>query len=375
MKKIWFEMTKDTGPAVLNAVFHRNFDSIMVAASQITLLGQITPPTCMGIVLFISDEKDLDNFESIAQAHSLRALLTDKVSLVPSLRRIGEKLQLDIGLLHAVVDDASLQESLALAPMVDILLIDFKDPTNIPLELVLASTQSMKCQIGKRVNTAADGAASFMTMEEGAQIISLRSNQLSEISAIDLDLVNACQMQLSLVAAEVTKISPAGMGDRVCIDTTSMLFQDEGMIVGSTSAGGLITCSETHYLPYMNLRPFRVNAGSLHLYVWGPNNQTHYLSELTAGSEVLVVNDQGLARTVTVGRLKIERRPMLLIEAVADGESLNTFIQDDWHVRMMAADGSIRPSREIKIGEKLLAFRDTPGRHVGIQINETIREV
>ena len=82
-----------------------------------------------------------------------------------------------------------------------------------------------------------------------------------------------------------------------------------------------------------------------------------------------------MGRTVTIGRLKIERRPLLLIEATADGAALNTFIQDDWHVRLMGAQGEIRPSREIQVGEQLLAYRDTPGRHVGLPIQETIREV
>ena len=60
------------------------------------------------------------------------------------------------------------------------------------------------------------------------------------------------------------------MGDRGCIDTTSIMTKDEGMIVGSTSAGGILVCSETHYLPYMELRPFRVNAGGVHSYVLSP---------------------------------------------------------------------------------------------------------
>ena len=70
--------------------------------------------------------------------------------------------------------------------------------------------------------------------------------------------------------------------------------------------------------------------------------------------EVLAVSDTGRARTVTIGRLKIERRPLLLIEAEAEGERLNVFIQDDWHVRVMGSKGEIRPSREIQVGEALL---------------------
>ncbi len=166
----------------------------------------------------------------------------------------------------------------------------------------------------------------------------------------------------------------AGMGERVCVDTTSQLGTDEGMILGSFAGGGLVVCSETHHLPYMNLRPFRVNAGGLHMYVWGPNNVVAYLSDLKAGDVVYAVNAQGRGRKVTIGRLKIERRPLLLIEADIEGTRVATFIQDDWHVRVFGSQGEVRPSSEVKIGDRLLGHVDTPGRHVGIAITETIRE-
>jgi 3-dehydroquinate synthase class II len=212
-------------------------------------------------------------------------------------------------------------------------------------------------------------------MESGADGIALHSNDLGHVTALDEAFTAQKVEQLRLVCATVSAIRQAGMGDRICIDTTSALRPDEGMLLGSTSAGGLLLASETHYLPYMELRPFRVNAGALHHYVWAPNNRTFYLSELRAGMEVLAVSDAGVARTVTIGRLKIERRPLLLIEAEAEGERLNVFIQDDWHVRLIGKEGAIRPSREIEIGDSLLAYRDKPGRHVGIAIDETIREV
>jgi 3-dehydroquinate synthase II len=39
------------------------------------------------------------------------------------------------------------------------------------------------------------------------------------------------------------------------------------------------------------------------------------LSELCAGKEVLVVDQNGSCRTATVGRVKIESRPLILVEA------------------------------------------------------------
>lgn len=53
----------------------------------------------------------------------------------------------------------------------------------------------------------------------------------------------------------------------------------------------------------------------MHAYVAIPGGKTCYLSELQAGKEVIVVDQSGLQRTAIVGRVKIESRPLILIEA------------------------------------------------------------
>ena len=52
------------------------------------------------------------------------------------------------------------------------------------------------------------------------------------------------------------------------------------MIIGSTSGGGIFVCSETHYLPYMNLRPFReTQVQSIPMFGL-PDHAAEYLSDL-----------------------------------------------------------------------------------------------
>jgi len=124
----------------------------------------------------------------------------------------------------------------------------------------------------------------------------------------------------------------------------------------------------------MNLRPFRVNAGAIHSYVWMPNDAAEYITDLTAGSKVLCVNTKGETRELVVGRIKMEVRPLLLIKGEAAGKELNVIVQDDWHIRIMGADGKPKNASIIKPGEELLAYVCEPGRHVGIKVNETIFE-
>ena len=49
----------------------------------------------------------------------------------------------------------------------------------------------------------------------------------------------------------------------------------------------------------------------VHAYVHAPDGRTAYLSELAAGEEVVAVDAAGRQRGVTVGRVKIETRPLV----------------------------------------------------------------
>lgn len=55
--------------------------------------------------------------------------------------------------------------------------------------------------------------------------------------------------------------------------------------------------------------------GPVHTYVAVPGGKTSYLSELKAGKEVIVVDQKGKLKTAIVGRVKIETRPLILVEA------------------------------------------------------------
>ncbi|MHB8918655.1 MAG: 3-dehydroquinate synthase II, partial [Desulfocucumaceae bacterium] len=99
-----------------------------------------------------------------------------------------------------------------------------------------------------------------------------------------------------------------------------------------------------------------------------------YITDLAAGSRVLCLNVRGEARELTVGRVKIEVRPLLMIRGEAAGRELNVIVQDVWHIRIMGADGQPQNASSIRPGDRLLAYVCDPGRHVGIKVDETILE-
>jgi 3-dehydroquinate synthase class II len=269
----------------------------------------------------------------------------------------------------------------------DFVVIDMHHATYIPFELLLAEAEALPTRLLRfvpiqglqgtvpEVNQALNA---FGTLENGIDVL-YRSSNARDIKRLDAEIQEVLRGRMKLVEAEVVAVEHTGLGHRVCVDTTTLMTPEEGMIVGSTGWGGIFVCSETHYLPHMNLREFRCNAGGVHSYVWGPNNIAVYLSELRAGSRVLAVDTEGKTRVVTVGRVKIERRPLLLIEVRVRPDDpperhIKTFVQNDWHVRIMGADRKVRNSTLVRPGDKLLAYADEPGRHTGLKVSESIVE-
>ncbi|MFV2050533.1 3-dehydroquinate synthase II [Metabacillus litoralis] len=252
--------------------------------------------------------------------------------------------------------------------------VDFDLPTNIPLELIIARLEESNTVLLRAVNTAIDTEIAYGTLEKGSDGVLFATTNVDEVKRLTAFMSKQSLPNLELHPMVVTDVVHAGMGVRACIDTTGIMTQDEGMIIGSTSGGGVFVCSETHYLPYMNLRPFRVNAGAVHSYVWQPEDAAEYLSDLKAGDKVLCVNTKGETRVLTVGRIKTEVRPMLLIKGKVGERELNVVVQDDWHIRIMSADGKPRNASTIKPGDELLSYICEPGRHVGVKVSETIIE-
>jgi 3-dehydroquinate synthase II/3-amino-4-hydroxybenzoic acid synthase len=211
-------------------------------------------------------------------------------------------------------------------------------------------------------------------LERGPDAVLLRVSSAQEIATVSRALISSQDEKLELAEAEVTRVASIGIGMRGCVDTAALFAADEGIAVGSTSWGGLLVCAEVHHLPYMNLRPFRVNAGAVHSYVWAPRNRTQYITDLRAGESVLAVATDGRARAVLVGRVKIEMRPLRLIECRLGDQLINTIVQDDWHVRLFDAAGAVRNCTSIRPGDRMLALPAVPGRHVGIAVSEQIEE-
>ncbi|MEU1786795.1 3-dehydroquinate synthase II family protein [Streptomyces sparsogenes] len=273
-----------------------------------------------------------------------------------------------------VQDDRTLKLSCAGAMALPYTVIHFADPTKIPLEIVLAAAESADGKLVTAVADLEEAAIVFDVLERGSDGILYGPHGADEVFAL-ARLLEATTPQLELTTLTVEGIRHVGLGDRVCVDTCSHFDEDEGILVGSYSSGFVLCCSETHPLPYMPTRPFRVNAGALHSYTLGPDNRTNYLSEVGSGSTLLAVGADGRTRRVVVGRAKLESRPLLEIRAHAeDGRLVGLTVQDDWHVRVLGPGGKVLNVTELRTGDELLGHLAKDQRHVGLPIGEFCKE-
>jgi len=242
----------------------------------------------------------------------------------------------------------------------------------IPLENLIAKAGKETTLLAD-VSNVGEAKIALQTLELGVDGVVINPKSPEEI----LELVNFLkefQEIIPLIKAKIVSVKPLRSGARVCVDTTELMKPGEGMLVGSQSSGMFLIEAEVHRNPHVEPRPFRVNAGPVSSYVLTPGLKTRYLSELKTGDEILIVDRAGKARPGHVGRIKIELRPMMLVEAMANDLHYSTVLQNAETVRLMSENSS-KSISEIKAGDDILVRVEEGGRHFGTLVaDETVIE-
>ncbi len=363
-KKIfWFDgRDLKNESTILPLVFNLRFEYLLIKAD---MYQRINVPHRVTLIVDIDDEK-----VDIEEIPREVIILSTRENLLYAAKEKGYS----TALYRKIEVQEDMEEAWRIGSRTDYLMVELTAETNIPLELLIARLQDKSTVLLKVVQNLKDAEIALGVMEAGSDGVVIKCEDVEEIMEFNNLMSKEEVGKLELVRAKVSEVQHIGMGYRACIDTTNLMQKNEGMIIGSTSEGGLLVSSETHYLPYMELRPFRVNAGAVHSYVWGPDGMTAYLTELKGGSKLLCVDTDGNTREVSVGRVKTEMRPLLKIEAESNGIKVNAIVQDDWHIRIFGGDGEVRNASNIKKGDELLAYVCVSGRHVGVKIKESIKE-
>ncbi len=248
-------------------------------------------------------------------------------------------------------------------------ILDCQDWSIIPIENLIAQGADIIAQ----VNNLSDAQTAFGILEKGVRHILLHAADPVSLKQA-LSCLRSQEEQTVLEVADILSVQPVGMGDRVCVDTCSMMTAGQGMLVGNSSSGLFLIHAESISNPYVSPRPFRVNAGPVHAYTRVPGGKTRYLSELSAGDPVQIVDHEGHTTTAVVGRLKIEKRPLMLITASVNGKILTTLVQNAETIRLTRPNGEPVSVVQLIAADQVLVATEQGGRHFGYAIAESITE-
>ena len=310
--------------------------------------------------------------ESGAEAVVLADGQSEKMRQLGKIKTVERDGDLRRGVDVEFVDIASkADENRAAAVSIDkTLALRMLDWTIIPIENLLARRGK---NIMVEVKTSEQAKLMMEIMEKGVDGVILDTTDINEVIRT-AEIIHTMSEKIPLAEATITTIKQLGMGDRACLDTCTQMAAGEGMLVGNTASGFFLVHSESLDNPYVASRPFRVNAGAVHAYIRTPGGKTKYLADLKSGDEVMLVDFKGTTKQAYLGRNKIEKRPLMLVEAEVDGAPVSLVLQNAETIRLVSPDGKAVSITGLKPGDKVLAHIEKAGRHFGMKVDETLIE-
>jgi len=311
---------------------------------------------------------------------------------------------------HIIIDDSTGQSAArALLGSVDWVVVECRDWTMIPFENIISDAHHTPTKIAAIIEQAEKIPGVAFALDIGVDALVLANDdielwhsgciaraQRAEMTATEQQFNNCddgetsdlksktdcfssnesnSALPIELEIVEIESIETGHIGERVCIDFIGLLNKGEGVITGSSSKMMGLIHGETIESEFVPTRPFRVNTGPVHAYILMADDKTKYLSELKSGDSLKVIDFRGNTRELTVGRVKIETRPLILFRLLHQNTfSSNMFVQQAETVRLVRPNGIPLSATEAKIGDKILAKVEKEGRHVGTVIKSTVDE-
>jgi 3-dehydroquinate synthase II len=272
----------------------------------------------------------------------------------------------------AVGDPHALEAALRGWPAGGALTVEWTGDRVIPLENAIA-VSGRRFELWVYARGAREIPGALGALEHGAHRVIVEVESPEAVDDVESVLEGPLPTTLDWNLVSIDSVTPAGIGDRVLVDTTSLLDPADGLLVGSSAAFLFHVASEAVGSKFSGPREFRVNAGAAHSYVLMADGTTRYLAELQPGDAVLLSRPRGPIRSVRVGRVKIERRPLVVV-AASDGVARRTvFLQEAETVRLSAEDGRV-PTTELTARTRVHGVKMPAARHLGRSVEETIIE-
>jgi 3-dehydroquinate synthase II len=306
--------------------------------------------------------KKKTKLQTISTSNSSNYVVLEKEGAVkPKGKKVGIKFE--------VLSNTDIENVLSVSKKgLDFVIIEVKDWKIIPLENIIAKLHKIHTKIFAIARNTKEVRKMFSILEVGVDGVIFSTSSINEVKEA---MVYLGTRSFEMKQAKIIEIKEVGDGERVCVDTASILHKGEGMLIGNRSNFLFLVHNESVGSSFTSPRPFRVNAGAVHCYTLSPDGTTNYLSEVETGSEVLILNSKGEARRATVGRAKIERRPMLMIKASIGNEIGGIIAQDAETIRFVKPNGQLVSVTHLKKGDVVMAHsKPATGRHFGMEVSD-----
>ena len=343
---------------------------IRPTASKSALVGFLSKLKEKNISIINIDPKTAGkNFKTIFASEDADMVICTTIDQLRTIRLSGKA----AGYFKKVLSNADVDEiESASQAGAEFVIVDASDWKIIPLENIIAKLHKSKTKVFTTAKSSKEVSTMFAVLELGVDGVILSTDSAEEVEKAREQLYST---KFPIKPAKILEVKDVGTGERVCVDTASMMGMGEGMLIGSRSNFLLLVHNESVGSSFTSPRPFRVNAGAVYCYTIAPDGKTRYLSEIESGSEVWIVNKEGAARRAVVGRSKIETRPLRLIRAEIDGEQGTVILQNAETIRLMTKDGKLLSVTEVKAGDEVLGCaKRASGRHFGMEVDEYIVE-
>ncbi len=275
---------------------------------------------------------------------------------------------------------------------VDWVVVECETWSMIPLENLIAARTGSHTKIAAVITSPLQAQGAGFALQEGvdalvvpndaAFIEAALSVQAQRREAVGIDDISPQEVleRLMISTLEVVSVEEAGVGDRYCLDFLSCFNVGEGLLIGSSASCMALVHSETIPTTFVPTRPFRVNAGSPHSYVMMEDGAAKYMADLTSGDRLLAVSSRGETRGVTLGRLKIEPRPMLKISVISDQNTerkpneSHVYMQQAETVRLVSQLAHAQSVTDLKEHDRILGWLGHGARHLGKPISGQVEE-
>ena len=310
-----------------------------------------------------------NRFKTIFESQDADMIICKTIDELKDTKSTGRA----VGFSKTILSNDDLEEVILASTLgAEFVIVDATNWKIIPLENIISKLHKSGTKVYTTAKNAAEVRTMFEVLELGVDGVILSTDNPKEVEESRRYLHNPT---FAVRPVRVLEVREVGSGERVCVDTTSMLTTGEGMLVGSRSNFMFLINNESEGSAFTSPRPFRVNAGAIYCYTMTPGGKTKYLSEMESGTEVLIVNKEGTTRRVTVGRSKIETRPLKLVKGEINGEVGTVILQNAETITFVTGDSRLIPVTEVKVGDEILGYANPQtGRHFGIEVDEHIIE-